>query len=591
MNQFQHMNKRSIYFLLAVSLCFSVSVYTGLKMSELRFWGDLPLPFALASWFGILLLMAWKWPLPEESKYALVLSSLGGLFLGKAFVYFSPLLFLGFAALLLSKSYIGRDSRSYYKWQWLLAFNCFMIWNITATYWVANAALMPGLVAFFLNSLFMTVPWLLSLKLEQYKKVLFIPSLICFWLSFEMLHLHWEISWPWLNLGNGFAFYPKWIQWYEYTGAFGGTLWILVVNSLIYFAIISKNRRMIYGLCVLVLFGLPVYLSMEIYKKVKLEGNPVEVGIVQPNYEPHYEKFQVDPNLQMIKFEKLSRAALSPNTRYLIWPETSFEYIDLNDFQTDWRALRMRQMASFYPNLCLVSGLGTIRSFKAGEKLTEAARPNLRGNYPRFYEIQNSAVQFCSDNQEVPVYLKSKLVPGVETFPYRKILPFLKPVIDDLGGSIYGLGKQSNRTIFQQNQLKIAPVICYESIYGNYVGDYIRKGAQAIFIMTNDGWWDNTPGYKQHLMIGALRSIEYRRPIARSANTGISCFINARGDIIDPSTYGTDASLRRTIHFSDQSSFYLQYGDYIAKFALFISFGLLLYLIILVSKARFSKNQ
>lgn len=585
------MNWRNIYFLIAVAVCFSVSVYTGLKMSELRFWGHLPLPFALASWIGILLILLWKWPLPEKSKYAFVLSGLGGLCLGKAFVYFSPLLFLGFAALMLSKDCIDRNSKSYYKWQWLLAFNCFMVWNIVASYWVANAALMPGLVAFFLNSLFMTVPWLLSLKLEEYKKFLFIPALVCFWMSFELLHLHWEISWPWLNLGNGFAFFPKWIQWYEYTGVFGGTLWILVVNSLLYLAIISKNSRRVYGLWVLALLSIPIYCSLNLYSKVKLDGNPVEVGIVQPNYEPHYEKFQVDQNLQMIKFEQLSRAALSPHTRYLLWPETSFEYIDLNDFQTDWRALRMRQMASIYPNLCLVTGLGTLRSFKAGEPLTAAARPNLRGNYPRFYEIQNSAVQFCSDHQEVSVYLKSKLVPGVESFPYRNFLPFLKPVIDDLGGSVYGLGKQLNRTVFQQNQLKIAPVICYESIYGNYIGDYVRNGAQAIFIMTNDGWWDNTPGYIQHLKIGALRSIEFRRPIARSANTGISCFINARGDIYDASHYGTVASLRRTIHFSDQSSFYLRHGDYIARFALYLSIGLLLYLIILISKARFSKNQ
>lgn len=102
-------------------------------------------------------------------------------------------------------------------------------------------------------------------------------------------------------------------------------------------------------------------------------------------------------------------------------------------------------------------------------------------------------------------------------------------MVDKLGGSVQGLGRQRERSVFESGSTKIAPVICYESIYGNYIGDYIRNGAEAIFIMTNDGWWDDTPGYHQHLAYGILRAIEFRKPIARSANTGISCFVDAKG--------------------------------------------------------------
>jgi len=71
--------------------------------------------------------------------------------------------------------------------------------------------------------------------------------------------------------------------------------------------------------------------------------------------------------------------------------------------------------------------------------------------------------------------------------------------------------------------MKIAPIICYESVFGEFVTDYVKKGAQALFIITNDGWWKNTNGYKQHLYFASLRAIETRRQVVRAANTGVSC--------------------------------------------------------------------
>jgi len=223
--------------------------------------------------------------------------------------------------------------------------------------------------------------------------------------------------------------------------------------------------------------------------------------------------------------------------------------------------------------------------------LTAAARENKRGGFPRYYEIQNSAIQLQSDSSEIPVYVKSKLVPGVETFPYRKLLPFLKPIVDKLGGSVHGLGIQKERSVFNNQSLSIAPVICYESIYGNFVGDYIRKGAQAIFIMTNDGWWDNTPGHKQHLAFGALRAIEFRRPIARCANTGISCFVNARGDISHQLAYGTQGSITNSMAFSSYETIYSKTGDLIAYVCLIFSVLALFFLLTIVLQVRFLKNR
>ena len=105
----------------------------------------------------------------------------------------------------------------------------------------------------------------------------------------------------------------------------------------------------------------------------------------------------------------------------------------------------------------------------------------------------------------------------------------------------------------------------------------MKEGAQFLAIMTNDAWWGNTQGHKQHLNYARLRAIENRRSIARSANTGISALINQKGEIEKELGYGLKGTLKGTINSSDTITFYTQYGDYIPKLA-FIPAGILLLL-------------
>ncbi|HEX5624713.1 MAG TPA: apolipoprotein N-acyltransferase [Saprospiraceae bacterium] len=586
------MKTSTAYLLLPVLAFLGGAVFAAKHMANNHLWGNWPLVLLLGGWMAFILFNRWLRPPAQENAGLLWLSILAGTLLGLGFLFSSPLLFVGFAPLMiLSERLEASDSPGKTLLQWSYAFNSFVIWNLVSTYWVANAALIPGLAAFFLNSLFMTVPWMLMIllgrKLPKWKYAAF----AAFWIAFEWNHHVWEISWPWLTLGNGLAFVPKWIQWYDLTGCFGGSLWILTINILLAKAFLNPVQRMRLGTAAALIWLLPVGFGYLKYAQFSPGGQPVEIAVIQPNYEPHYEKFQIDPADQMTRFENLSRKVIGPHTQYLVWPETSFEYLDVDQFGTDWRIQRMRALLAEYPGLRLVTGIGSLKGFRDGEALTDAARENTRGGFPRFFEIQNSAIQVSGMDASIPVYVKSKLVPGVETFPYRRLLPFLKPLVDQLGGSVHGLGRQKEREVFTTGTLKIAPVICYESIYGNYIGDYIRKGAQAIFVMTNDGWWDDTPGYRQHLAFGALRAIEFRKPIARSANTGTSCFITARGDIQQATEYGKQASLNGSLLFNDHQTFYQTAGDFIAWFCAAASLCFLIVLLFIVLKARFSKNR
>jgi len=190
--------------------------------------------------------------------------------------------------------------------------------------------------------------------------------------------------------------------------------------------------------------------------------------------------------------------------------------------------------------------------------------------------MYNAAAMINAGNNP-PIYYKSKLVVGVELFPYQTILrPLIGESLINLGGSVASLGTQKQRSVFAIKDVKLAPIICYESIYGDFVNGYVKKGAQFLAVITNDGWWQNSQGHKQHLMLSKLRSIENRRDLVRSANTGVSAIINQKGDLLQHLDYGTKGILKASINLNNRLTFYNRYGDYIARVSQFLSILLLL---------------
>ena len=163
------------------------------------------------------------------------------------------------------------------------------------------------------------------------------------------------------------------------------------------------------------------------------------------------------------------------------------------------------------------------------------------------------------------VYHKSKLVPGIEMQFSSGPGRILTVILPYLGGTKWGYGIQKERACFTHSagSMKIAPVICYESVFGKFVTDYIKEGAQAIFIITNDGWWKNTSGYKQHLDYASLRAIETRRQIARAANTGISCLIDIRGKRTVETEWWKKAVITGEVFPETSITTYVRYGDYL----------------------------
>lgn len=577
-----------------------VLVYCSNQMIQKPLWGYLPLPFFLSIYALLILIFEPYFIGNKDRKKLFILSIIGAIILSLGFppLFTAPLVLLGFIPFLLIEDFVSNKNTVIRKFElFKFTFTGFILWNILTTFWVSNSALAAGFVAIALNALFMCVPFVLFHVVKvKTGTIAGYLSFIVFWISYEYLHHHWELSWPWLTLGNSLAQYPKMVQWYEYTGTTGGTLWILLSNFMLYFSFKSwlnnKKYAIVASISWVLLIAFPIIISINIYNNYQAKGIAQTVEIVQPNFEPHYEKFEVPEKVQLTRFINLSKSMLDSTVDYLVFPETSFESINASSIQSDRNILWLERMVNEYPKLKLVTGTDTYKVYEDAEPKPNTVREkDLVNGDVIYYDNHNSAIQISSGSDSIPLYLKSKFVPGAEIFPYNHLLFFLKPLVDKLGGSTAGLTAQKERSVFSSGTFSVAPIICYESIYSEYCTEYVKKGANALFILTNDGWWDDTPGYRQHLKLGALRAIETRRSIARSANSGCSAFINQLGEIEQPTHYGVQAVIKQKMLFNDEITFYVKHGDIISKIALAITLLMFCFLLYAYRKSfGFSKH-
>ena len=479
---------------------------------------------------------------------------------------------------LVENSSIKRKNATLFFFNYL----AFLVWNVGTTWWIVNSTWTGAILAFTINSLLMCIPVLVASfvakKLTPISNFFAFPyMLIFFWTAFEYLHLDWDLSWSWLNLGNAFANAHYLIQWYEFTGTFGGTIWILTVNALLFNLIGLKSKDFSYlikqplFISLLVVFILPCGLSIYIYKTYKEAGQSNEVIVVQPNIDPYNEKFPgaqkfIPYDEQLKRLLKLTEDKLTRNTRFVAWPETSLPAGYDEDLISDQPHIRnIRFFLTNHPGITLITGSDTYKIYRSEYDKSTTAR---YGEGVGWYDYFNTALKI-DRNYKVGIYHKSKLVPGVEQMPYPQLFKWIENFAIDLGGITGSLGKQEERTVFfNEKNVGVAPVVCYESVYGAFVAEYIKNGANYIFIITNDGWWGNTPGHKQHLAYAKLRAIETRRSIARAANTGISGFINQKGNIILQNNYWEQDALRAGLMANDKLTFYVKFGDYLGAFAL-----------------------
>ena len=535
--------------------------------------------------------------------YKILLSLLTGLLLSAAWPTngFTPLIFIAFVPLLYLHDRSCEDKRSNV---FAFSFLSFLVWNSLTTWWVWNSTPAGSIAMLLLNSSFMAATfWLYHIarkKIFHNKNGYFL--LIIFFLAFENLHLNWQLNWPWLNIGNVFSHNHTWIQWYEYTGIAGGTVWVLLANILAYKILNSviilraqqtevKDQRLLsvssiirsncfrYIVVFLAVIFIPIMISKIMYNSYEENGDEVEVVVVQPNIDPYNEEFTLSSREILTRNFDRAEPLMTKNTRFVVSPESSIhENIWLDKLEHYYSIKNLRLFSKNYNSAAYVIGASTLGMVPEGEEDDFAARKFY--DVDEYYYCYNTAF-LVTDTSDIQWHHKSRLTPGVEMMPSWWFLGPLRNLAIDLGGTTGTLKSEDEVSVLNYENYKIAPLICYESVFGGYVTEFIRKGANIIFVITNDGWWGDTPGHRQHFEMSKLRAIENRRSIARSANTGISGFINQKGDVIEKTNYWEPTALRNSLYTNDEITFYSKHGDYLYRIASFVAVMVICFTVVL----------
>ena len=421
-----------------------------------------------------------------------------------------------------------------------------------------------------------------------------VPGLVAFalfWTSFEYLHSLGEYSFPWLTLGNSQAYDLQRIQIIEYTSVYGLTLLIFAFNIIAFLVIVNQtsgkwklqSKQVLSYLSVLAVlyFGTALYGTYVGNKESVESKNKISVGILQPNFDPWDKwggsigdkwesyfrqlKYYFDETRQLSKFK--------PDI--IVWPETAIPFHILLPRYSLYRSDLLSLADTL--KLSIFTGLPTAEYFDSLHAPATAERIQSSKLYVESY---NSAVLIQPNRIIGQIHKKSILVPFAERIPYAETFRFLiEPLKWNVGISSWGKGEDTavyELSLKDGRQIKFSGMICYESVYPNYVREFVKRGAEFLVIITNDSWWGNTSGAYQHASFASLRAVETRRWVVQCANGGISLIVDPTGKRQTTTDLYTRTKFIADISSLSDKTFYVQYGDVVAQLCLAISILMLM---------------
>lgn len=487
---------------------------------------------------------------------------------------------LGLLPLLIMERLASQEKVRHFFW-WHYA--AFVLWNGLTTWWIGLATVGGAVFAVLANALQMSVifgafRWV-KRRTGGVLPYLFLASA---WLAWEHYYLtSAQISWPWLVLGNAFADTTSLVQWYDVLGTLGGSLWVWVSNLSLFGLMVAlsdgrmarwngKARAAALAGAVTALFGPMLWSAASI--RVPEKGAPLAVVIAQPNLDP-YEKFgglsQEAQDARLLGL--IDSVGVPAGPSLVLAPETFHRSLSLDNIPADPAFQRYQDWLSAHPGATFVFGAS------AHERTVGYAAPNIFSRDLGKADAAGRHLWFTSHNSAVAtdstgryeVFHKSKLVVGVELTPYPKV--FL-PLEKALGGDLMGkcVGQPAVSCLHLVGGTPFGCAVCYESVYGDYCAEYVRRGARFLTVITNDAWWGSTPGYRQHFNYSRLRAIETRRWVARCGNTGISAIIDPSGRVVSRTPWLQQTALSGTVRLREDRTFFVRYGDMVGRVSVFV---------------------
>ncbi len=531
--------------------------------------------------------MRWQQPRTRVGVYNALI--FGGSILGAAFPpsEFWFLSLIGFLPLLWAMS-AARRWQEVVRWSYI----AFFFYHGVANWWIGSWQVeadpflrLSGIVVWIVHPLFFTLPWLgWWIVRRTFGESIALWSLPWLWVAFEWLHSLGDLAYPWLSIGY------MWLPWHTAAQvADVGGVWILSwfllqLNVLLWLAARQMLQRrwkfaaLYTGSAMLLLgfawlYGHWRLQQLERHKAAKA----VTVAIVQPNINPWKKWEQLLPwqniHLHLQLLQQLDTGLQRVDVA--IWSETAIPFwITWDRYRAEFARLR-RWIDS--TGIAVLSGFPDLVFYDAPP--TPSAKP--LKNTQQWYQTFNAALLLQPHQEVYQTYHKIHLTPFAEHVPYAEAFSFLQDWIQ-WGVGISSWGKGERQRVFQLQlrsgeQIRMGPVICIESIFPDFVANLVRRGADAIVIITNDGWFQRTPGPQQHFEIARMRAIETRRTVLRCANTGISGIIAPDGNVLAVMPEATAGVLKRRVALPTVSSFYVRWGDWFPQLSSVVAGGFLLF--------------
>ncbi len=472
--------------------------------------------------------------------------------------------------------------------------------NLITLYWVGSWTKeadpflkISGIVLLFFNPLLFLIPATLFYLAKKYvnPKIAFY-LLPFFWVFYEYIYSVTEFRFPWLTLGNSQAHFTSFIQISEFIGVYGISIIIIYVNLFLFFAIkqYSRHKDLVKSLkfsgIALALFVFPLIYGLSVNAE-NFKGESIRVGIIQPNFNP-WKKWDAE-NLdeQIDVYFNLSEKAIKEGAELLVFPETALP-VYLTSFSYS------RELNRFYKfcdtnKVPILTGMPDLNIYNSyAPKDAKQFR-----NSKRKYTIYNSVYLFNPGKREIQKYHKTLLVPFGEKVPYVEYLPFLGKLLQwEVGISSWNVGEGAKTltTEIKNRKIKLGAAVCIESIYPEYISKFVNKGAEALFIVTNDSWYGKSSGPYQHESIAILRAVENRRYVVRAANGGISCIISPNGKILSQTDLFVRTELTGNVKLLKNKTFYTLHPYIVPFFAVFITSIVLVFILFLRLKLYFIRN-
>lgn len=527
--------------------------------------------------------------LPANKKLrTLLLIILSGTMLGLSFPPFKTWFFvyLGLMILLYLVISSARLRETFGR-----AYLTMLLFNWITLYWISGwhsddtFLKIGGVATVIVHSLFMLIPLIITYGVSKIHKTAAIFTFPLIWVGYEYLNNNWQFAFPWLELGNTETYNLTRIQIAEITGVHGLTFMICLICSILYFTYNkifrktwkpSSPKAVMMLAAAILIFILPNFYGSYRLNSVDNTGyfdlsdtaKVVNTAVVQTNTDP-FKKWDLNSqNIIIDTYINGLREGLKFNPDMLILHETATPYYFLDDYNM-LKTKRFFDLADS-SNRYIFMGIPHRYFYKDADNIPVDYRTTSESK--RKFDVFNSAILIEPHKHysSFKIHKKVKLVPFSERIPYQEKVPFLKKWFT-WGVGISGWQIGNEQTVFELNDTakgintKFAGLICFESVFSEFVSEFVKNGAEYIIIVTNDGWWGDNSGPEQHNQYAVLRAVENRKWIVRCAQTGISCFIDPLGNIYDKIPYWNTGVINRNIVANNEVTFYAANGDLTGK--------------------------